>query len=144
MPIRWVFVRDRSGTHRDEFFYTTDVRMGVERIIGLYTGRWNIETTFQEMHCCLGLETTRGWSRSTVLRTAPCLFGCTRWWRCCTPSWLRTQVLAIHWPGKVDVTFSDALSAVRRRSGRSGFFHTRMATEQWKSSRPRSKACTIT
>src|SRR3954451_16447175 len=24
VPIRWVFVRDRDGTHRDEFFFTTD------------------------------------------------------------------------------------------------------------------------
>src|SRR5262249_26375341 len=25
VSIRWVFVRDREGTHRDEYFYTTDV-----------------------------------------------------------------------------------------------------------------------
>ena len=37
-------------------------------------GRWNIETTFQEMRSHLGLESTRGWSRQTVLRMAPCLF----------------------------------------------------------------------
>ena len=43
VPIRWVFVRDREGTHRDEYFYTTDVGMAVEQVIGYYTGRWTIE-----------------------------------------------------------------------------------------------------
>jgi len=44
VPIRWVFVRDREGTQRDEYFYTTDVGMGVEQLIGYYTGCWDIET----------------------------------------------------------------------------------------------------
>ena len=48
--------------------------MKPEAVIELYGGRWNIETTFQEMREHLGLETTRGWTRNTVLRLAPCLF----------------------------------------------------------------------
>jgi hypothetical protein len=44
VPIRWVFVRDREGMHRDEYFYTTDKGMSVGQVIGHYTGRWNIET----------------------------------------------------------------------------------------------------
>ena len=76
MPIRWVFVRDRDGTHRDEYFFTTDPALAPAAIIGHYTGRWNIETTFQESPLpTSGLETTRGWCRQTVLRAAPCLFG---------------------------------------------------------------------
>jgi hypothetical protein len=49
--------------------------MGTATIIGHYTGHWNIETTFEELRSYLGLETTRGWCRSTVLRAAPCQFG---------------------------------------------------------------------
>jgi hypothetical protein len=116
VPIRWIFVRDRSGTHRDEFFYTTDLSLSVAQIIGLYTGRWNLETTFQEMRSCLGLETTRGWCRATVLRAAPCLFGLYSVVAVLYHEWSEgRRVLAIRWPGKVDVTFSDALSAVRRQ-----------------------------
>ena len=37
MPIRWVFVRDRDGTHRDEYFYTTDPALDVRRIIATIT-----------------------------------------------------------------------------------------------------------
>jgi hypothetical protein len=115
VPIRWVFVRDRDGTHRDEFFFSTDPTLEAVAIVTLYTARWNLETTFQEMRALLGLETTRGWCRQTVLRVAPCLFG------------LYTVVALLYralpatkrdgrveWPGKTGVTFSDALMAVRR------------------------------
>jgi hypothetical protein len=115
VALRWVFVGDRSGTHRDEYFYTTDPSLLPETIIALYTGRWNIETTFQELRAHLGLESTRGWCRQTVLRAAPCLFGL---YTVVTllfvslPEGQRTG--AVCWPGKATVTFSDALTAVRR------------------------------
>jgi hypothetical protein len=115
VPVRWVFVRDRTDTHRDEYLYTTDPALGPAAVIGLYCGRWNLETTFQELRAHLGLGTTRGWCRNTVLRAAPALFG------------LYTVVALLYhllpeakrvggvaWPGKAGVTSSDALTAVRR------------------------------
>lgn len=116
VAILWVWVHDCTGTHRDEYFFTTDVGWTVAQVIETYTGRWNLETTFQEMRSYLGLETTCGWTEQTVLRVAPCLFG------------LYTVVAALYvqlparrrvigllaWVGKEDVTFSDALTAVRR------------------------------
>jgi hypothetical protein len=115
VPLRWVFVKDATGTHRDEFLFTTDTASSADAVVGAYCGRWNIETTFQESRSCLGLETTRGWCKSTALRAAPCLLG------------LYTVVAilfhalpaakrvgAVSWPGKATVTFSDALCAVRR------------------------------
>jgi DDE superfamily endonuclease len=116
VAVLWVWVHDLSGTHRDEYFFTTDVSWTAAQVIETYTGRWNIETTFQEMRWHLGLETTRGWKERTVLRVAPCLFG------------LYTVVAALYvqlprhrrvagvlaWLGKQDVTFSDAVTAVRR------------------------------
>jgi hypothetical protein len=123
VPVRWVFVRDGEGTHRDEYFFTTDVGLGAAAIISLYTARWNIETTFEEMRAHLGLETTRGWCAQTVRRASPCLFG------------LYTVVAVLYaslpehkrsgsvsWPGKVGVTFSDALTAVRRWLWAEGVF----------------------
>lgn len=115
VPLRWVFVRDRSGTHRDEYFFTTDLSWDATRVIGTYCGRWNIETTFQEARSALGLETTRGWCRKTVLRAAPCLLGLytvVALLYDARPESKRTG--AVTWPGKSTVTFSDALSAVRR------------------------------
>jgi hypothetical protein len=115
VPILWAFVRDREGTHRDEYFYTTDADLTVLEVIGYYTGRWNIETTFQEVRSCLHLETARGWCRATVLRVTPCLFGLYSIVASLyneLPAGRR--VGAITWPGKIGVTFSDALAAVRR------------------------------
>jgi hypothetical protein len=115
VPVRWVFVRDTSGTHRDEYFFTTDPDLTPTAVIGYYCGRWNIETTFQEARSALGLETTRGWRRNTVLRAGPCLLGlysvvAIRFHA--LPESKRTG--AVSWPGKATVTFSDALCAVRR------------------------------
>lgn len=39
MPLRWVFVHYRSGTHRDEYFLTTAPALSPKQIIELYTGR---------------------------------------------------------------------------------------------------------
>ncbi len=115
VPIAWVFVRDRSGTHRDEYFFSTDPTMTAVAMIEAYAGRWNIETTFQEVRCHLGLESTRGRCRKTVLRAAPCLFGLY------TVVALLYQGLPeskrvgrVEWPGKAGVTFSDAITSVRR------------------------------
>lgn len=116
VAIRWVFVHDLTGTHRDDYFFTTDVELSPKRIIEMFTGRWSIETMFQEMRAYVGLETTRGRTRSTVLRAAPMLFGLyslvvllyarlpARW----------QQSAAIDWPGKETVTFSDVMTRVRR------------------------------
>jgi hypothetical protein len=115
VPLRWVFVRDTSGTHRDEYFFTTDPNLTPSAVIGHYCGRWNIETTFQEARSCLGLETTRGWRKNTVLRAGPCLLGLYS----VVAILFHTlpgskRVGAVSWPGKATVTFSDALCAVRR------------------------------
>jgi hypothetical protein len=75
VPLRWVFVRDLTGTHREEYSFTADPALGPAQIVAHYASRWNIETTFQEVRAHLGLETTRGRRERTVLRAAPCLFG---------------------------------------------------------------------
>jgi len=62
------------------------------------------------------LETTRGWCRSTVLRAEPCLFGLytvvALLYASLPARYARVRV--VDWPGKRDVTFSDAITAVRR------------------------------
>ena len=113
--IRWVYVRDLDATHRDEYFFSTDTSISAGAIIEMYGGRWNIETTFQELREHLGLETTRGWCKSTVLRMAPALIV------------MYTIVVAFYdsmpassshrlsrkWAGKECVTFSDMIISVR-------------------------------
>lgn len=115
VPIRWVFVKDATGTHRDEYLLTTDVDLSADAVVSTYCGRWSIETTFQECRSGTGLESTRGWCRSTVVRAAPCLFGLysvvALLYRD-LPEAKRTG--GVRWDGKETVTFSDALTSVRR------------------------------
>jgi hypothetical protein len=114
VPLRWVFVHDLDGTHRDEYFYATDPSLDPAEIVTRYAGRWNIECTFQEARAHLRSETTRGWSRETVLRATPCLlalYSVVAMLYHALPEAKRTG--CVRWPGKAGVSFSDALSSVR-------------------------------
>ena len=116
VPVRWVYVHDLTGTHRDEYFYSTDVTMTAREIIEEYTGRWNIETTFEDSRAYLGLESTRGWCARTVSRAEPCLLGLysvVALLYGLLPSAEQEQGV-VEWAGKASVTFSDAITAVRR------------------------------
>jgi DDE superfamily endonuclease/Archaeal putative transposase ISC1217 len=115
VEVRWVFVQDVTGTHRQEYFFSTAVTMTPAQIIATYTGRWNIETTFQELRSYGGLQTTRGRCPNTVLRAEPCLFGLysvVAVLYALLPK--KAQVRAVDWKGKDTTTFSDAITAVRR------------------------------
>jgi hypothetical protein len=114
--VRWVFVHDLSGTHRDEYFFSTDVTMTAKAIIETYARRWNLETTFEEMRSYMGLETTRGWTKETVSRVAPCLFGLYTVVVCLFSQMPQKykQSRAVDWKGKPGLTFSDAIIGVRR------------------------------
>jgi DDE superfamily endonuclease len=43
VAVRWVWVHDCSGTHRDEYFFTTAVCWTAAQLIETYTGRWNVD-----------------------------------------------------------------------------------------------------
>jgi hypothetical protein len=114
--VRWVYVHDCTGTHRDEYFFTTDVAMKPQQIVECYTQRWSIETTFQECREYLKLESTKGYGQQTVLRFTPCLFGLYTivvliYLQLLHPS---STLRAIFWRGKSTVTFSDMITCVRR------------------------------
>jgi hypothetical protein len=116
VPVQWVYVVDRTGTHRPEYFFSTDRDLTQAQVIESYTGRWNIETTFQETRSYLKLETTRGWTEQTVLRTAACLFGLyaviALWYAELPARWRKRS--AVRYARKRAVTFSDAVTGVRR------------------------------
>lgn len=117
VPIRWVFVHDLQGTHRDEYFYTTDTSVNPEQIISWFTARWPIETTFQQVRAHLGFETTRQRVATSVLRAAPCLLGlysvvCLIFAEHARRH--RVSPAATAWYAKKALTFSDAIATVRR------------------------------
>jgi hypothetical protein len=116
VAVRWVYVHDLSGTHRDDYLYSTDPTLRPEQVIEEYTGRWNIETMFEEMRAYLGLETTRGWCQRTVLRAAASLFGLyglvALWYDHLSARGVEKG--AVQWANKRTTTFSDAIATVRR------------------------------
>jgi hypothetical protein len=117
VPVRWVFVRDLQGTHRDEYFYTTDTSLTPQQIVSWFTARWPIETTFQEVRAHLGFETTRQHVANSVLRTAPCLLGlfsvvCLIYAEHVTRH--RILIRQTPWYVKAEPTFSDVMATVRR------------------------------
>lgn len=114
VPVRWVFVHDLEGTHRDEYFYTTDLALDPAGIVTRYAGRWAIECTFQESRAHLRSETPRGRCPRTVLRATPCLLGLysiVALLYHVLPAAKRSG--GVRWRGKSGATFSDALCAVR-------------------------------
>jgi hypothetical protein len=116
VPVRWVFVHDVQGTHRDEYFYTTDPALAAPRIVSLYTARWSLETTFQELRTHLGFETTKQWVKTSVLRTGPVLLGLFSVVSLIFAEHVRHHRLPIRqtaWYTKTEPTFSDALATVR-------------------------------
>jgi hypothetical protein len=134
VEVSWVYVHDLTGTHRDTYLFCTDPEMAAAEVIATYTGRWNIETTFQEMRAYLGLETTRGRVKNTVLRAAPCLFGLYS-----VVALLYAELPAettaegtVSYRGKAAVTFSDAISVVRRQLWLEGVFESHGQTEAFR------------
>jgi hypothetical protein len=126
VAVRWAYVHDRTGTHRDEYFFTTDMAMQPQQMVECYTQRWSLETTFQECREYLKLESTKGYSQQTVLRFTPCLFGLYTlvvllYLQLPRPS---STLRASFWQGKVTVTFSDMMTCVRRALWEQWYFHT--------------------
>ncbi len=117
VPVRWVFVHDVQGTHRDEYFYTTDISLSLRQIVSWFTSRWPIETTFQEVRAHLGFETPRQYVAKSVLRTAPCLLGLFSIICLIFAKHVRGHRIRIRntqWYVKTEPTFSDAIATVRR------------------------------
>jgi DDE superfamily endonuclease len=133
VEVRWVYVHDGTGTHRDEYFFTTDIAMKPQQIVVCYTQRWSIETTFQECREYLKLESPKGYSQQTVLRFTPCLFGLYTiivllYLQLLHPS---STLRAIFWRGKSTVTFSDMITCVRRALWEQWCFQTQADAQEF-------------
>jgi hypothetical protein len=118
VPLRWVFVHDLDGTHRDLYFYSTDMSMSPTRIISLYTGRWSIEVTFQECRAQLGFHTPRSWTQNSVLRTVPCLLGLFSIVSVLYHQHHQTSAAKLPedpWYHKTEATFGDAIATLRHQ-----------------------------
>jgi hypothetical protein len=131
VAVRWVYVHDCTGTHRDEYLFTTALSLCPQQIVECYTQRWSIETTFQECREYLKLESTKCYGQQTVLRFTPCLFGLYTivvLLYLQLPALLRLPI-RMTWRGKSTTTFADMITCVRRAIWQQWFFHTSTETQ---------------
>jgi DDE superfamily endonuclease len=118
VPLRWVLVRDVAGEHEPQAFLCTDAAAEPVDILRLFVRRWSMEVTFAEVRRHLGVETQRQWSDKAIARTTPslmALFSLVACWAhdLCAGGLVWPRQAA--WYSKRDLTFSDALAAVRRQ-----------------------------
>jgi hypothetical protein len=144
VAVRWGYVHDCTGTHRDEYFFTTDLSMCPKQVVECYTQRWSIETTFQECREHLKRESTKCYSQQTVLRFTPCLLGLYTLVVLLylqLPDLLRAPIM-VSWSGKSTTTFADMITCVRRAIWQQWCFQTSAKAEPF-SKLPRSLQETI-
>jgi len=75
VPLRWLLVRDPTGTFKPQAFLCTDRDACPADILSWFVRRWTLEVTFAEVRRHLGVETQRQWSDKAIARTTPVLLG---------------------------------------------------------------------
>jgi len=118
VPLRWLLVRDPTGTFKPQAFLCTDRDACPADILSWFVRRWTLEVTFAEVRRHLGVETQRQWSDKAIARTTPVLLGLYALVALWADDLHRSQTLVVRsasWYRKTSVTFSDALAAVRRQ-----------------------------
>jgi hypothetical protein len=70
-PLKIVVVEPLRGGRPVQAFYTTHVEQAADEVLTDYAERWSIEEAFLGSKSHLGLAEPQGWSRLSVLRTAP-------------------------------------------------------------------------
>src|SRR5499427_8204137 len=118
VAIRWVLIRDTQGKFAPQALLSTDQSIDPAQIIAWFVSRWQVEVTFHEVRTHLGVETQRQWSDLAILRTTPALLGLfsltTIWANTLAGASGFTHPRTAAWYTKSELTFSDAIAAVRR------------------------------
>jgi len=118
VPVRWVLVRDPAGAFEPQAFLCTDQAADPRTILQVFVRRWSVEVTFAEVRRHLGVETQRQWSDLAIARTTPCLlalFSLITLWAGDLAARGLVLPRRAAWYAKPEVTFSDALAAIRRQ-----------------------------
>src|SRR3954465_1497734 len=117
VPIRWVLVRDPAGKFKPQAFLCTDETVDPTQILRWFVLRWRLEVTFEEGRRHLGVETQRQWSDKAITRTTPALlalFSLVALWAAEPLAHTTRPPRRASWYAKPELTFSDALAAVRQ------------------------------
>lgn len=117
VPMRWVLLRDPEGNLDPMVIGCTDQQLCPKAIVEFFLKRWRVEVTFAEVRRHLGVETQRQWSDLAIERSTPCLmalFSIVTLWAHSLYKKGKLMVNKTAWYPKEHITFSDAITAVRR------------------------------
>jgi SRSO17 transposase len=132
-----VLVRDPQGKRPDQMFYCTRLDWQARQILSAYAGRWSIEVTFENSKQFLGLQDPANRLPQAVRRTAPLalvLYSLVVvWFHQVGHAWLRFPDRPWY-KKKVEPSFADLLSTLRRASWEEQFQGLRPATTPFNNS----------
>jgi len=116
-PVLLVISRDLEGKERDDLFFTTDLSLKPEQVIGGFAGRWSIEDTFKNTKQFLGAEEPQTWKGQGPERAAMLSL----WLSSVVWLWYLSQKgrcgklrVPAWYPKKGHPSFQDALASLRR------------------------------
>lgn len=116
-PVLLVISRDPAGKEKDDYFFTTDVRMKVGDVLAAYADRWAIEDTFKHTKQHLGPHQPQTWARQGPERAAALglwLYSAVWLWFCKQPTAKRRFRILPWYASKTTPSFADALGSLRR------------------------------
>jgi len=116
-PVLLVISRDPAGKERDDFFFTTDLSLAPEQLVGGFAGRWSIEDTFKNTKQFLGAEEPQTWKGPGPERAAMLSLWLSSvvWVWYLSPKGRGGQFHVPAWyPQKGHPSFQDALASLRR------------------------------
>jgi hypothetical protein len=124
VAIRYVLVADPAGKLRMEAFFCADLDATPVEILQWVVMRWSVEVTFEEARAHLGLETQRQWSDKAITRTTPLLLALFSVVTVLTLKLSQDEPIPVPmtaWYHKVEPTFADCLTLVRRHLWRARY-----------------------
>jgi|TARA_B100001167_G_C16756353_1_gene298930 hypothetical protein len=132
IAVQWVLVRV-EGKKNPIAFFSNNVELDPFDILKRYMFRWNVEVTFEEARAHMGIETQRQWSDLAIARTTPCLLGLFSLICCAALSFYRQGELIPRgsaWYKKTEITFSDLMALMRRKTWGDKYFNSEIPPEQ--------------
>jgi hypothetical protein len=116
-PVRLVISRDPEGKEHDDFFFTTDLSLTPEQVLGGFAGRWSIEDTFKNTKQFVGGQEPQTWKGQGPERAAllSLWLSSVVWLGYLSEDSRSGKVKIRPWyPQKVHPSFQDALASLRR------------------------------
>jgi hypothetical protein len=127
VEIRWVLIKDAQGKGEPAALLCTNTAISAQQIIVYFIRRWAMEVTFKESRTHLGVESQRQWSDRAIERTTPALLGLFSIVALWADQLHRQQSLELEhtaWYHKQQITFADAIAAVRSSLWKEGIYYT--------------------